>query len=542
MVKTGNIFLNPVLLLFVAVLNAPAAVLYVDVNGTNVLSPYSTWSNAATNIQDAVDAASPGDQVLVTNGNYSSGGRPFFSNTNRVFIGKAITVLSVNGPEVTTISGYQNPGKPNWETAIRCVWLTNGAVLSGFTLTNGDVSSGEGGGVSGPSTTLAEVATNCCVVSNCIIADCYTHGAIGCTLNNCTIRNNTNYYGWGGGVQTCVLNNCTLAGNNAGYGQGGGADTCVLNTCLLVGNTQTPQTGFFGGGGASRSTLNNCTLIGNRAADYGGGVYLSTLNSCLVFSNSASDGGGASYCTLNNCTIVSNSATNLGGGTGDGGDPKSVANNCIVYYNTAPTGSDFYGMAALNYCCTPLLPTNGVNNITNDPRFVDLANANFRLQSNSPCINAGENSYTTNNTELDGNPRIKGGTVDIGAYEYQIPTSILSYAWAQQYGVPTDGSADYLDSDGDGMNNWQEWIAGTIPTNANSILRLLSLSNSVAGNTVTWQSVNTRTYYVQISTNFMAQPAFTSIQSNLVGQAGFTSYTDPTATNGGRYFYRVGVQ
>ena len=79
-----------------------------------------------------------------------------------------------------------------------------------------------------------------------------------------------------------------------------------------------------------------------------------------------------------------------------------------------------YGLpSTLNYCCTTPLPTSGIGNITNAPLFVDQADGNLRLQSNSPCINAGNNAYVAGSTDLDGNPRIVGGTVDIGAYEFK---------------------------------------------------------------------------------------------------------------------------
>jgi hypothetical protein len=121
---------------------------------------------------------------------------------------------------------------------------------------------------------------------------------------------------------------------------------------------------------------------------------------------------------------------------------------------------------------------------------------------------------------------------------------MLSYAWAQQYGLPTDGSVDFLDLDGTGMQNWQKSIAGLNPTNSTSLLAILQVAfmNSSNHVTVTWDSVNTRTYYLQRSTNLAGLPAFSTLQGNLVGQSGSTSFTDTGATNGGPYFYRVGVQ
>ena len=185
---------------------------------------------------------------------------------------------------------------------------------------------------------------------------------------------------------------------------------------------------------------------------------------------------------------------------------------------------------------------NEASSFTNAPLFVDLANGDFRLQSNSPCINAGRNSYSTGSIDFSGNLRIAGGTVDVGAYEFQSPASQISYAWLQKYGYATDGSADSGDADGDGISNWGEWRSDTIPTNATSVLRMINATNSPTGANVTWQSVSTRSYLLRRATNLGIASPFQTIATNIAGAAGTKTYTDTTATNGGPYLYRIGVQ
>jgi hypothetical protein len=189
-----------------------------------------------------------------------------------------------------------------------------------------------------------------------------------------------------------------------------------LTNCTLTGNSISSYNGLTGGG-AERSTLDNCTLTGNWAPA-GGGASSSTLNNCLLSGNSARTGGGvgegsfgSSTSNLNNCTLISNQASAEGGGIFGG-----TLTNCIVYYNTAPSGSN-YSSATLDHCCAfPLL--NGTGNLTTAPLFVNLAGGDLHLLPGSPCINAGLNAAAPGPVDLDGNPRIVDGTVDVGAYEW----------------------------------------------------------------------------------------------------------------------------
>src|SRR5262249_46334769 len=148
-----------------------------------------------------------------------------------------------------------------------------------------------------------------------------------------------------------------------------------------------------------------CSILGNSG---GAATYRSTLDSCLVAFNLG--GGTSGYWNghapeavpVRNCTIVSNAIADAF----HYGISSCEASNSIILFN-GPDGTTNYGSlpSYLWYCCTRPLPANGFNCITNDPLFVDSANGNFRLQSNSPCINAGDNASVVTGIDLDGNPR-----------------------------------------------------------------------------------------------------------------------------------------
>lgn len=573
---------------------------YVSLAGTNPVSPYISWDTAATNIQAAVNAATaPGESVLVSDGIYTVGATSAgTTTTNRVAIQQKIRVSSLNGPLVTAIQGQRaSAGGGLGPDAVRCVYLGSGAVLDGFTLTNGSTTSfDDGGGVFCQSSTAT--VTNCilsanyaylgagafsgnfinctfqfnsayssgggCYIStltNCTLynngANNTAGGAVNATLYNCTLsRNSAGNYG--GGMASSTLNNCVLdhntaqyggasgygtlnnciVTNNYGYTDGGGMYYGTANNCLFQGNGagNSVDTGE-GGGAAYYGTLNACLILNNSGTWYGGGTFNSTVNNCVLSGNSTLYGGAAYGGTLKNCTVVGNSGFFSGGGV-----DQCACYNSIICYNTQAGGTNNYtGANTFSNCCTSPDPGAGSGNITNEPLLVNLAAGDLRLLSNSPCINSGNNSFSPAGSDLDGNPRISGGTVDIGAYEFQNPASLISYAWLQQYGLPTDGSADSLDTDGDGMTNWQEWRAGTVPTNAASVLSLQVPATAPSGATITWQSVSGIKYYVQ-----RAVPAssltFLTIQSNILGTAATTSFMDTNAVGLGQALYRVGVQ
>ena len=424
---------------------------YVNVTNPSAQSPYTNWATAAQEIQQAVDAATAGDSVLVTNGVYQAGMAvtPGFTLSNRVVVTTAIRVASVNGPGSTIIAGSTGtwlyglgPG------AVRCAYLSGGAQLEGFTLSNGHTlaagyaSDNQGGGG------VAVFA--------------------GSTLTNCTVCASTAYQRGGGiviqgaGVVAC----CTVAGNIAGatsldttYGGGvylsGGA---MLVDTLVADNRATRGGGVFGW---SDARVYRCTIVRNVAIDessgmgFGGGVRGGNgldLANAVIVSNWAEGGGGVffdegigyQFSSMRNCTVCGNAASNIVGGAGWAGiGEHTLFQNSIIYLNTASSQSNFPDIPLQAYyrleaCCTFPRPYAG-RNITNNPGFISEITGDSHLRLDSLCINSGSNSMAALPFDCEGNPRIIGGIVDIGAYEYtgvvaRLPPVIDSI-------VPLDGTA-----------------------------------------------------------------------------------------------------
>jgi parallel beta-helix repeat protein len=373
-----------------------------------------TWGTAFETLQDALDVPLSGDEIWVAMGTYypSEQSTSGAARTETFQLPDGVAVYGgFDGSEtsrgqrdwavnVTTLSGDLNGDDVgftnNDENAYHVVTGADNATLDGFTVTAGNAdgsSHSDGGG-------MYNDYSSSLTVTRCIF------------FANSASSNGGGMYNY---YSSSTLTNCTFSGNS-GY-RGGG----MYNT-------------------GHSSTLTNCTFSGNSANDNGGGMH--------NYSSSP---------TLTNCTFSGNSAT-YGGGMYNWFHASPTATNCILYGNTATAGLGVYttnqSTPTFSYCdiedsggsasWNTAIGADGGSNIADDPLFMDPDGADnivgtvdddLRLTAgSSPCIDAGDttalpadtadldgDSDTTEDIphDLDGNSRVVGSEVDMGAYEVQ---------------------------------------------------------------------------------------------------------------------------
>ncbi|MGB0564333.1 MAG: CHAT domain-containing protein, partial [Spirulinaceae cyanobacterium] len=303
--------------------------------------------------------------------------------------------------------------------------FSGSAVVLNNSTVSGNSSSSDGGGIFAYTVT----STNSTVSGNSSSDDgggVFTNNAV--TLTNSTILGNSSG-GDGGGVfanNAVTLTNSTVANNTADSGGGIRGNTVTLTNSTVSGNTAT-DTSEGGGGGiyGYNITLINSTVSGNASRYAGGGVFaggdITLTNATIAFNEAANDGGGLYSETTGNNTIA----------------------NTIIANNAAPTGADIFADLANSTVQNSLITdTDGAINLTTtnsiigqDPLLGPLQNnggstATHALLEGSPAIDAGNNSLAvdlssaTLTVDQTGNLRIANGTVDIGAYEFQVATTV----------------------------------------------------------------------------------------------------------------------
>ena len=114
--------------------------------------------------------------------------------------------------------------------------------------------------------------------------------------------------------------------------------------------------------------------------------------------------------------------------------------------------------------------------------------------------------------------------------------------WLAQYYVTNSFEAvDLSDTDGDGMAAWGEYQAGTVPTDALSVLAVLRGQKTSGGFSVSWPAVPGRVYSVYRSTNLALGWQADALESNLLPDVSGTNVFSDPSTNS-RAFYRIGVE
>jgi surface protein len=264
------------------------------------------------------------------------------------------------------------------------------------------------------------------------------------TVTNCTFGGNSAKYGGGmfNDDNSPTITNCAFSDNTAGWGGGmfNHDSNPTVDSCTFGGNSAEDDGGGMFNERNSSPTVTNCMFIGNSAGYKGGGMAnwqnsSPTVTNCTFTNNSAEYGGGMrnydSSPTVTNCTFGGNSA-DYGGGMYNAYSSPTVT-NCILWSNTPEsiynyesssrpsspiiTYSDIQGSGGSGAGWNISLGIDGGGNIDTDPL---LALDGYHLLAGSPCINAGNPNFFAgpDETDIDGQPRIRSRRVDIGADEF----------------------------------------------------------------------------------------------------------------------------
>jgi len=347
-----------------------------------------------TTIQGAINASSDGDVVLVQPGIY-------YENIN--FNGKGITLgsLELTTGDTSYISQTIIDGNQSGSVVLFINGEDSTAIITGFTLTNGNSLNG---------------------------------GGIYCNLNS-----------------SPVIRNSIISNNSA---EDGGGINCHNGNCspLLINLTIKQNNASDDGGGIwvhhpSTIYVENTRIIQNTSGHKGGGIWwngpaVPYLKDVCINNNSASFGGGACceaaiFQTVNplfeNVTFTENTANNGGGVYID--DTSPIFMNCI-FWNNSPNEISTESSANVTVSYTDIengWSGAGIGNIDNDPLFADPLNRDFHLTIGSPCIDTGNPDPAYNDPD--------GTRNDMGAYYFNQPSLEIDTIYADPQTVcPGDSS------------------------------------------------------------------------------------------------------
>lgn len=427
-------------------------------------------------IQGAIDDAGTNDTIIVKSDAVHES--PWYERID--FKGKAVVVQSESGADYTTIDGGAGGSVVTFSTS-----EGSGSVLDGFTITNGYTTNGAGIYCNGSSPTLKNLVIDYNIGSG----GSPKGGGIYCTGANLSLSNvdfTFNSARYGGGIWVdngdLEVDQCTFSDNDAtGNSSRGGAiyvedGGLTVTECQLFRNDakadggaiyclrssltvsessvyeNTCQTDHGGGICNESSSAKNVVLTHNvihdnsvSISDYGGGIYLFyvgnvTLINNLIYGNSAGYGAGlhitiaaGTTTTITNNTISLNRALRLGGGIYCVNNANPTITNTILWDNAAEDDPELYFSSAgatATYCDIE----GGTGQswfdtgcIDSNPYFLDAIDGDFHIVSFSACKDSGNNSApSVPGTDLDGEARPSGGTIDMGSDE-----------WVSGWGTPT---------------------------------------------------------------------------------------------------------